>query len=351
MRRLEIVEKLINEGISEKTLSKLTDKQLTELSVRMLGESADVMISKKDPLAQQKIADAKKQNKSIETYEEHGVGTKVTKGHNGIPEFMDSKKLKEEKPSAGLSKEKKSEVVKKAKKGEDIGKEGKGFEKMADKASKKYGSKEKGEKVAAAAMWKNVKRESVEEKKWIENLAEENFFHILTSKDEIMEMITSRVKPKQKVSSLPDFLKWDSLKALDAKQSQVSENGTTTKPAPVKPKVDPGTKPKHPLNPGKFPKPKPKAERDPETGKILDKPINPIGEPYKVEKGRKFNEPEEPKTNPKRKEEKKEKDHPVPQQAAENTTKPAPAKPKVAPDTKPKHPLNPGKFPKPNRKA
>jgi hypothetical protein len=66
------------------------------------------------------------------------------------------------KPSAGLSKAKKSATVKKAKAGGDIGKPGKGFEKVAKKAAAKYGSKEKGEKVAAAAMWKNINRESVE---------------------------------------------------------------------------------------------------------------------------------------------------------------------------------------------
>ena len=44
------------------------------------------------------------------------------------------------KPSAGLSK--------------DIGKKGKGFEKIAQAA----GGGEKGQKIAAAAMWKNVKR-------------------------------------------------------------------------------------------------------------------------------------------------------------------------------------------------
>lgn len=65
---------------------------------------------------------------------------------------------KKEKPSAGLTKKQKSDVAKKAKKGEDIGKKGKGFEKIASKAAKQYGSKEKGEKVAAAAMWKNIKR-------------------------------------------------------------------------------------------------------------------------------------------------------------------------------------------------
>ena len=57
------------------------------------------------------------------------------------------------KPSAGLSKEKKSATVKKAKAGGDIGKPGKGFAKLAKKA----GGGEKGEKIAAAAMWKNIK--------------------------------------------------------------------------------------------------------------------------------------------------------------------------------------------------
>ena len=68
---------------------------------------------------------------------------------------LDEKK----KPSAGLTKKEKSAVVKKAVHGEDIGKKGKGFEKLAAKAAKEYGSKEKGQAVAAAAMWKGVKRE------------------------------------------------------------------------------------------------------------------------------------------------------------------------------------------------
>jgi hypothetical protein len=66
------------------------------------------------------------------------------------------------KPSAGLSKEKKSAIVKKAKAGEDIGKKGKGF-KEVEKAAKKGGA-EDPKAVAAAAMWKNVKREGVEAK-------------------------------------------------------------------------------------------------------------------------------------------------------------------------------------------
>ncbi len=62
------------------------------------------------------------------------------------------------KPSAGMSKSSKSNLAKKARAGEDIGKPGKNFDKVANKAAKEYGSKEAGEKVAAAAMYKNAKR-------------------------------------------------------------------------------------------------------------------------------------------------------------------------------------------------
>lgn len=63
------------------------------------------------------------------------------------------------KPSAGLSAAKKSATAKKAAAGGDIGKPGKSFDKLAKSA----GGGEKGEKIAAAAMWKNIKRESQEE--------------------------------------------------------------------------------------------------------------------------------------------------------------------------------------------
>ena len=63
------------------------------------------------------------------------------------------RQVQEGKPSAGLSKAKKSATVKDAKAGKDIGKPGKSF----DKVAKKAGGGEKGEKIAAAAMWKNIK--------------------------------------------------------------------------------------------------------------------------------------------------------------------------------------------------
>lgn len=67
---------------------------------------------------------------------------------------------KKKKPSAGLTKKQKSTIAKKAASGKDIGKKGKGFEKIASKAAKKYGSKERGQAVAAAAMWKSAAKKA-----------------------------------------------------------------------------------------------------------------------------------------------------------------------------------------------
>ena len=61
-----------------------------------------------------------------------------------------------EKPSAGLTKKQKSNVVKKAKAGEDIGHKGKEF-KEVEKNAKEHGA-EDSKAVAAAVMWKNIKR-------------------------------------------------------------------------------------------------------------------------------------------------------------------------------------------------
>ena len=106
MKRTELIGKLIKEGFSEKTLVNFSDNQLKQLASRMLGEQdgtdEDVMVSKKDPQYQQKVADAKKQNKTIETYEElKGNQTKIDKNHNGKIDADDF---------AILNKEKKSDV-------------------------------------------------------------------------------------------------------------------------------------------------------------------------------------------------------------------------------------------------
>ena len=92
----------------------------------------------------------------VKTQEELEQAVKATDGQKGytIKYGIDE----EDKPSKGLSKKKKSAVAKKARRGGDIGKKGKNFDKIAKKAAKRYGSEEAGERVAAAAMWKNIKR-------------------------------------------------------------------------------------------------------------------------------------------------------------------------------------------------
>lgn len=67
-------------------------------------------------------------------------------------------KNKKTNPSKGLSKNEKGRIVKMARAGADIGKKGKNFKKIAEKAAKKYGSRERGERVAAAIMWKLLKK-------------------------------------------------------------------------------------------------------------------------------------------------------------------------------------------------
>ncbi len=70
MKRPEIVKKLMNEGLSEKLLSNLTDRQLKDLSDRFLLEET-FNIPKDD---KQSIDKAEKDGQVFVTYEEDSVG-------------------------------------------------------------------------------------------------------------------------------------------------------------------------------------------------------------------------------------------------------------------------------------
>jgi hypothetical protein len=70
MKRPELVKKLMNEGLSEKLLSNLTDKQLNDLSERVLSEET-LNIPKDD---KQSIEQAKKGSQAFVTYEEDSIG-------------------------------------------------------------------------------------------------------------------------------------------------------------------------------------------------------------------------------------------------------------------------------------
>jgi hypothetical protein len=144
----------------------------------------------------------------------------------------------------------------------------------------------------------DVQENKSELKKWVKNLAESNY-HSFTSKNEIMELIGSKLNEsdiqyganvKKGHNGIPEFMSYDVIKG-----------DNSPKIAPAKPKVDPGTKPKRqsPFQPGPGPNPKPKALKE------------------------------------------------------DGDTKTAPAKPKVDPGTKPKRqtPFKPGPGPNPKPKA
>lgn len=105
-------------------------------------------------------------NYDIEFKEVNKKREKEEPKYLSIEDLM-NKGLLESGPSAGLSAKQKSNVVKKAKAGEDIGKKGKGFKDVEAKA--KAAGADDPKAVAAAAMWKNIKREG---KKLNEGLTE-----------------------------------------------------------------------------------------------------------------------------------------------------------------------------------
>ena len=59
-------------------------------------------------------------------------------------------------PARGVSKKRRSVAMKRARAGKNVF--GGGFQKVAAKAARKYGSAEAGRRVAAAAMWKKLKK-------------------------------------------------------------------------------------------------------------------------------------------------------------------------------------------------
>jgi hypothetical protein len=204
MKRDVIVGQLVKEGFSEKTLVNFNDKQLSDLHERIVVD-ADKL--KTDPKLQ---ALAKDPNTEVEVKEElKGNQKKLDKNHNGKIDGQDFKILKGQKKE--VSKDKKSDV-----------------------------------------------------KEWVESLAENNF-HSFTSKNEIMELIQSKLNESEVMepqhganvkkghNGIPEFMTYDAIV------------GNGTKTAPAKPKVDPGTKPakpKTPFQPGPGPNPKPKALKE-----------------------------------------------------------------------------------------
>lgn len=364
-----IIQKLMNEGFSEKTLVNLTDKQLISLSSRILGEET-VMISKTSPTFQKDLDTAKKAKKTIETYEElKGGQNKLDANKNNKIDKEDFKLLKKKKSEVkeeekvceecgelmekckcgkkdvneakkGSSSAPFDKKVKEVKEGGkidtknsfDINKrngdkiknvkfhkngewyqddekggrklggkvpEGATVKKIETKESKekwiqkaidpsKKGSLKKalgvkkdetipadklksatkkkgkiGQKARLALTLKKLKEHS-ETQEWVNKLVENNY-HSLTTKNEIMELIKTKLnevetmvpmpkKGKKGHNGIPEFMTYDAIKS--------NAPAPTTKPKPTtKPTTKPGTspKPKTPFNPGPKENPGPSA--------------------------------------------------------------------------------------------
>lgn len=144
--------------------------KLLEKSLTKYGKMLEKMDAKDAP----KMEEMKDDNVEEEVIDE--VNIDETFPESGAQLEEESLEEAKKKPSAGMTKKEKSALSKKAHAGKDIGKKGKGFEKVAKAGEKQYGSKEAGERVAAAAMWKAAaKKESVETEGEVLN---ESFLHM-----------------------------------------------------------------------------------------------------------------------------------------------------------------------------
>ena len=376
MKRTELIGRLLKEGFSEKTLVNFSDNQLKQLASRVLGEGEtdeDIMVSKNDPELQQKVADAKQGNKTIETYEElKGKQNKIDKNKNGKIDADDFAILNKEKkgdvnevdmgltikgsksssssvfggvPKKSSSPKKKS-TPKKKEEGEteegedslhdiihgaikdklkgDLGREPEqheveeehqkyidgckteGDEPKKEDGDKKFPFKKKKEEDVEEGDYHNersdkalekskedfpqlknlkkcdecgkveskckCKKEDVKEiKNWVKGLVENKEFHSFTSKNEIMELIQTKLtesetmthqfgpKVKKGHNGIPEFMSYDAIISAEPK----------TAPSKPAPSTKPGTKPtptrredprKTPFQPGPGPNPKPKAK-------------------------------------------------------------------------------------------
>lgn len=182
MNRNKIVTRLIAEGFTSKTLSQMNDKQLMLLSSKIIKEGVDeetTLISKKSPTFNQDLANAKKQNKTIETYEQ----------------------TEEEECSECNQVEVKEETPK------------------------------KGKKITPAATWNNLKESEIDV--WVKKLIKENKTPI-TKKGEILSAIKQKLNEQQlEKSKLPldtaDTVYADAVSMEQSTAQQIANNNARAK--------------------------------------------------------------------------------------------------------------------------
>lgn len=202
MERKNIIQRLVKEGMSEKTLANFNDRQISVLANRMLREAitttVDAMnknpkiatLAKTPGVDVQVVKETKKspgnskkplskfQSKKMDTDKDGDIDTTDLKNLRSKKKEVTDK----EKPSATISKKKKSQTVKTDIDDKDNGK------KVKESINKKPKA------VTGAAMWKNIRKESKEVENWINRLIETEY-HPFTSKAEILGLIEYKMGP------------------------------------------------------------------------------------------------------------------------------------------------------------
>lgn len=275
MKRNIIIQKLINEGFSEKTLSMFTDKQILALSERVLQEQTTTSVVKKPEITipktmsnpmdtLKKVQNAVGQTAKVSVSEENADDKKEVKGkkkkkevkEDGWDSKLVTKKFKKigdsvkrsspqrnfdnltmDDSQTGRSKD--DDFYTKLRKSKYNPE--KGELELPDDVNEGKKSKEKkiGQKDKIALTLKKLKEHS-DTQEWVDKLVETNY-HSMTTKNEIMELINSKLV-----------------------EHEVQENNPQTAPTPSPTTIPkPGTKPQKPKRENPFePKhnPKPKAE-------------------------------------------------------------------------------------------
>lgn len=294
MTRVEMVKRLVNEGLSKQTLANFTDNQLKNLCQRMLSEQITPMPPKQpalkigpkggelpptpkgytisqNPNDKSITAVAKesemKEGKKKPTQKQLSV---LDKNKNKKIDKQDFEILRKEKTS------KKSEVKEGEKwiqKAIDPSKKGslkkalgvKKDEKIPEtklKAATKKGGK-LGQRARLATTLKKLK-ENHEISEWVNNLAETNY-HPFTSKGEIMELLQRKLNETETMvpmpkkgkighNGIPEFMTYDSI--MGSTKEKETETPVITPTTPTKPKINP-----YDPGPGTDTKPKALAEK------------------------------------------------------------------------------------------
>lgn len=273
MNRKLIIEKLIIEGFSERTLSRLSDNELSTLSKTVLKEAGSVVMKKTSaPADVKKYTDAgfnvelREKNEKTKVCPKCGMKNCKCKDkkHGDVNEKWEGDtKVKKTGEHAGKTvselKKELNSLKEKSKKYQDEGK----------KVPKKIIDQEAELKFAIRAKqgWKKKMNESSSEvEEWVLDLTESKYSQF-TSKNDIMSIISEKMettfqpmpstKAKKGHNGVPEFMTYDAIMA--AAQPSPSPVETPTKPdvdKPTKPQED---EPWDPFEPGPGTDPKPKA--------------------------------------------------------------------------------------------